>query len=82
MNEICCTTPIETIMNKLLEIKASAGENRNVTYTIKGKIFNPEPCNEGKCGVERPDTIESVLDEIRSIVREANNNLYFINDRL
>jgi hypothetical protein len=74
--------PRETIINMLMELKGNAQENRQLSYIIKDKMFNPAPCNEGKGEVDRPETVETLLDKIRTIIREANNTLCTINDRL
>jgi hypothetical protein len=77
----CAPAPQETIANMLIELRASARENRQMSYVIKDRMFNPIPCN-ACTEAERPETVESLLDDIRSIIRESNNTLCTINERL
>jgi len=78
----CAVAPQETIYNMLKELKDNAFENRKLSYGIREKLYNTILMNGEKNGCEKPETVESLLDEIRSIVRESNNTLYGINDRL
>jgi hypothetical protein len=77
----CAPMQQETIANMLIELRGNARENRQMSYVIKDKMFNPTPCN-ACTEAERPETVESLLDEIRSLIRESNNTLCTINDRL
>ena len=79
-----CTPPPpqETIYNALCELRNATYENREVAQSIKSKLYNPMPCNGENPAEKNMETVESLIDQIRDIVRESNSTLNTINNRL
>jgi hypothetical protein len=80
MNESC--KAIESVTNKLMELRALTIDNNKLVVGIEYKLYNPEPCNTTCANGGSNDNIENLIDEIWNMCKETNNTLNKVNDRL
>jgi hypothetical protein len=80
--KVSCERPIETIINRLLELKEISIEINRLADGLNYKLYNPEPCNVACGGNGSTENVENLIEEIRSLSRDTRNTLNIINNRL
>jgi hypothetical protein len=74
--------PIESVTNKLMELRTLAVDNNKLVDGIEYKLYNPEPCNTTCTNGGTNDNIENLIDEIWNICVETGKTLTKISNRL